>query len=1216
VEKQLELAVLGKLQLSREGEPLTHLLPVKGQALLIYLAVTRQSYSRSALAGLLWGDMPEETARANLRLTLSRLREAIGDYLIVTRQTVGFDFDRPHRLDLAEFELYATAPEQNPLEHLRAALSLYRGDFLDDFQLPNAPDFESWALLERERLRQLAVKSLFYLSSEARQREAYGESIEFTRRILALEPWLEEAHQQLIWLLAQTGQRSAALAQYEQCCRLLSDELGVEPAPATVALYHQLKKGEFDPGDGLRQRGATVRLAEPTEPVNGRQPLLPTPISSAQALPSPHLTSQLTPFIGREAELAQIAELFARPDCRLLTLVGPGGVGKTRLALAAAEAQVKAFRDGVSIVPLVGIVRARADEAVDLLINSIADALDYTFSAPQPPRELLLNYIANKQMLLLLDNFEQLLSLSDSETDGPIQLLLDILQRAAGVKFLITSRERLKLKAEWVLDVAGLAYPPPTAPNGFTDYPAVRLFGQSARRIKPNFDLAAEAGAVSHICQVVQGYPLYLELAANWVRVLPCQEIAAKIAADPDILATTAPDVADRHRSLRAVLDHSWNLLSELEQQTFCRLSVFRDGLELEAAEQVAGADVAVLAGLVEKSLLMRHENGRYELHELLRQYGAERLAARPVEQKETEQHYYRYYAEFLEKRRLALENGPDLAGLAEIDRELGNIRAAWERLMAGEAPEAVAAYVEGLWSFYRHKGWFQEAVQVLNQACALPGASSLQQGRWRRQLGDAYYQMSRLATSETNFEQAMALLGRPLPKSRAGWLLLLLSQLLHQLLHRLLPARLMGSAPQQRPSLLEGARVLSQLGQIFYFAGDKLRALTTALYALNLAERAGASPALAKAYSIYGITTGTAGLLRLADYYSRLAHETAQTIDHLPTKAYVLEVTGLYNLGICRWAEMETAFKQAAALFDQLELRRFWAECSSLLGKGTYYRGNFKQARQYHLEVMASAQYRGDIEALHWALLGQIECALRLGQPEIEQVFSYVDRASALPIDQIDRTELIRFYGVLALAHLTQGDRPAAWQAAETGLRHISGADLVGPYAIEGYAGVAETFLTLWETRTTPHNIARTADHDLKLNAQQACRALHKFARLYPLGQTRAWLYQGWYEWLANRPAKAWAAWQKSLAAAERLKMPYDQGRAHYELGRHRWPEKSGADDRQRQDHLRRACEIFSQLNAAPDLARTNAALNEVTGLSCGASPLQEDKIPPPAFR
>ena len=399
----------------------------------------------------------------------------------------------------------------------------------------------------------------------------------------------------------------------------------------------------------------------------------------------------------------------------------------------------------------------------------------------------------------------------------------------------------------------------------------------------------------------------------------------------------------------------------------------------------------------------------------------------------------------------------------------------------------------------------------------------------------------------------------------------------------------------------------MSQLGQIFYFAGDKLRTLTAALYCLNLAERAGASPELAKAYGVCGVTTGTAGLLRLADHYGRLAHETAQTIDHLSTKAYVLEVNGLYNLGICRWAETETALKQAAALFDQLELRRFWAECSALLGKAAYYRGNFKQARQYHLEVMASAQYRGDIEALHWALLGQIECALRLGQPKVEQLFAYIDRASALPVDQLDQTELIRFYGLLALAHLAKGDRPAAWQAAEAGLRLIAVADLVGPWAIEGYAGVAETFLTLWETGAaldSPANISQTAGHDLKSSAQQACRALHKFARVFPLGQARAWLYQGWYEWLANRPAKAWAAWQKSLVAAERLKMPYDQGRAYYQLGRHRWPEKSGADGRQRQDHLRRACEIFSELEAACDLARAQAVLIEISAPPYGASP------------
>src|SRR5688572_157784 len=174
---QFELAVLGKPQLKRDGRSLTNLLPVKGQALLIYLSVTRQPASRSALAGLLWGDMPEEVARSNLRLTLSRLRDLVDDSLIITRQEVSFNFDRPHWLDVAHFETCASAPEQSPLEQLRAAVKLYQGDFLADFQVLNAPDFEAWVLLERERLRQLAVKALFYLAQEAHQREALAESI-------------------------------------------------------------------------------------------------------------------------------------------------------------------------------------------------------------------------------------------------------------------------------------------------------------------------------------------------------------------------------------------------------------------------------------------------------------------------------------------------------------------------------------------------------------------------------------------------------------------------------------------------------------------------------------------------------------------------------------------------------------------------------------------------------------------------------------------------------------------------------------------------------------------------------------------------------------------------------------------------------------------------------------------------------------------------------
>ncbi|NIV39345.1 MAG: AAA family ATPase, partial [Anaerolineae bacterium] len=321
---------------------------------------------------------------------------------------------------------------------MEQGVALYRGAFLEGFSIADSPAFEEWLLLRREHLARQALDALLRLSTYYQRAGAYERALAHAWRQVELEPWHEESQQQVMRLLALNGQRSAALAQYETCRRLLREELDVEPTAETTALYQQIRTGDLSrdmPGLGVRDQGVDV-IQSPTP---GPQP------------PPHNLPLQLTPFVGRETELGQIATRLTDPACRLLTLVGPGGCGKTRLALQAAQNLIEdasgdiPFTQGVYFVPLVAL------HSPEALVPAIADALNFTFYREAEPRQQLLDYLREKEMLLLLDNFEHLL-------EGAT-LLTDILTVAPGVKLLVTSREVLNLGQEWLLSLTGLPFP-------------------------------------------------------------------------------------------------------------------------------------------------------------------------------------------------------------------------------------------------------------------------------------------------------------------------------------------------------------------------------------------------------------------------------------------------------------------------------------------------------------------------------------------------------------------------------------------------------------------------------------------------------------------------------------------------------------------------------------------------------------------------------------
>lgn len=621
---QLSICLLGSFDVRLAGQPVTDFSSNKTRALLTYLAVeTEHSHQRARLADLFWPDWPEKTARTYLRQSLANLRHILPDsptsppYFLPDRQSVRFNPACDHRLDVVDLSQALSRAAIHPLQtadagwltDLERTADAYRGDFLEGFFLDGCPGFEEWQLLIREHCHRNAVDAFGILSSWYELAGEFTQALVYVRRQSALEPLSEEVHRRCIRLLLRTGQRHIALETHAFFVRRLGQQLGVKPARETEALAAQIRDGAL---------AADAFLSSPPLELTGGQPQFPLPYAP-------------TPLIGRQPDVTTLVSLLRQFTVHLVTLTGPAGVGKSRLALEVANSLHLDFPDGIAFVPMDSM------EGTAELADGLCRGLGLPSCGEGIAEERVRDYMQGRRMLVLLDSFEQAMDAR--------RLLGELLSGCPGLHLLVTSREVLHLQAEHVYPVSPLVAPEiqdAASPEKLAQSPAVALFVERAQAARPDFVLNRHnAQAVAEICIHLDGLPLAIELAAARCALLPTRTLLERLDNRFQLLRGGAQDAPDRHQTLYSAITWSYDLLPPKEQALFRRMAFFADGCTLEEVGAVCtpndelGLDpLEGVASLLDKSLIHRRleadpsdtREPRFGMLESIRAFGMEKL--------------------------------------------------------------------------------------------------------------------------------------------------------------------------------------------------------------------------------------------------------------------------------------------------------------------------------------------------------------------------------------------------------------------------------------------------------------------------------------------------------------------------------------------------------------------------------------------------------------
>jgi DNA-binding SARP family transcriptional activator/predicted ATPase len=929
---KLSVRLFGGFEVDLNGSPAIKFESDKVRALLSYLMVeSYKSHRRDKLAGLFWPELPNRRARSNLSQALYNLRTVIDDqnadpnYLIISNETIQMNNASKHWLDVADFTYHMDEVDkhqhQSPtacdfcIRHLQKAISLYRGEFLAGFHIDGVQEFQEWYILARERFHILAFASMRKLVDAYADRGNLAKALEYAHWLSDLDPYDENTLQRLMKILILNGQRAAAITHYESFRQTLMDEFNLEPSSEIIDLYNSA-------------------CAQSTSKIS-QENIHNLPVS-------------LTPFVGRDAELDELQAFLENPNCRLLTILGPGGSGKTRLALETVGSQLGKFSHGIFWIPL---NQVQSPEAIPA---SITKAINMPTQQKGELQEQLINYLRTKDILLVLDGFEHLVDSAN--------LIAKILENAPNTKIVVTSQSQLNIKGERIFSLGSMNYPvEKISLNDIKTYDALNLYLTEAQRVCPDYVLTdLEIESIAHICHQVHGMPLGILLASTWMGSMTAAEIAEEIKLNLDFLSSDWVDVPIRQRSLRSTFEYSWNLLSQRQKEIFKCLSVFPSGFTRNAAEKVCGTTPHELRTLMGMSLLFHTTDGRYIIHALLHRFAFEKLNEPGQESKLAHMRFSAYFCQEVSRWGQDMKGKDQELAINSIDREHENARSAWVWAVRNHEKKYLDTALDGLCRYYELRIRYQEGeslcksgIQSLKKATKISRETLLLQARlciWA----------SRFCRLLEKFDEANEFLEK---------VKLLLDQVKN---------------PDSETVLIQ-AKFHFELGNLSVMADPETSALNYRR-SLEIFQKIGEPWWIASVQLSIGLNGSVSGNLHLAE---TMLSDSQEIFDSLGDIRSLAKAKGGLCLTNARIGKINLALQQIQEITDLYQSigdRANIAANHLSLGSVFVWTGQYIEAADQLLECYSTYQELGDsynITFLHF-LLGQ--CYLHLGQYEIAE--------------------------------------------------------------------------------------------------------------------------------------------------------------------------------------------------------------------------------------